>query len=56
MPKYIQRKDSKLHTLETVDEVDKPSEAVKLLREYQMSDPSAEFYISSRPCKDWKNR
>jgi len=49
---YIQRKDR--FGLETVDQFEKYSEAVKMLREYKMSDQSARFYISSRACKGWK--
>ena len=49
---YIQRKDSKY--LETVDEFEKWKEAKEALVEYRLSDPSARYYISSRPCKDWR--
>jgi len=49
--KYIQRKDSQY--LETVDEFETYREAVEMLAEYRMSDPSAHFYISSRACNDW---
>ena len=49
---YIQRKDR--FGLETVDQFEKYSEAVKMLKEYRMSDKSARFYISSRACKGWK--
>ena len=51
MPKYIQRKDNRY--LETVDEFETMKEARAMLKEYRMSDRTAEFYISSRPCKDW---
>ena len=50
---YIQRRDGR--NLETVDEFDTWKEARAMLTEYRMSDPSAEFYISSRPCKGWKD-
>ena len=49
---YIQRKDS--NGLETVDEFTTRKEARAMLDEYQLSDWSAIFYISSRCCKAWK--
>ena len=48
--KYIQRKG---RYLETVDEFETLKEAKEMLREYQMSDTSGYFYISSRCCKNW---
>lgn len=48
---YIQRKDGK--DLETVDEFDNRKEAIQAVKEYRMSDTSAGYYISSRPCKSW---
>jgi hypothetical protein len=51
MKTYIQRRDGK--QLETVDEFDTRKEARAMLAEYRMSDPSATYYLSSRPCKDW---
>ena len=50
--KYIQRRGNSY--LETVDEFETMKEAQAMLKEYQMCDPTAEYYISSRPCKDWK--
>lgn len=50
--KYIQRKDQ--YGLETVDEFNSYREARTMLTEYRMSDPYAEYYISQRPCKDWR--
>ncbi len=50
--KYIQRKDQ--YRLETVDEFETYKEAREMLREYRMSDPYAEYYISQRCCRDWK--
>ena len=50
--RYIQRKDP--NGLETVDEFDTYKEAREMVKEYRMSDRSAEFYISTRPCNDWK--
>jgi hypothetical protein len=51
---YIQRKDSR-HT-ETVDEFETRKEARAMLSEYRMADASAHYYLSSRPCKDWRNK
>ena len=48
---YIQRKDYVY--LETVDEFDTRKEANDMLAEYRLSDPYAEYYISSRACKSW---
>jgi len=53
--RYIQRKDNSFNTLETVDEFDTFSEARAMVKEYRMSDPSANFYISQRACKDWND-
>lgn len=50
--KYIQRKDA--NYLETVDEFQTMKEAREMLKEYRMSDNSAHYYISQRPCKNWK--
>lgn len=49
---YIQRKEGK--RLETVDEFGTRKEAREVVKEYRMSDPSADYYISSRACKGWK--
>ena len=51
--KYIQRKDS-YGNFETVDKFDSPREAIKMLKEYQLSDKSGYFYISQKPCRDWQ--
>jgi hypothetical protein len=51
---YIQRKDKKY--LETVDETESYKEAKYLLHEYILSDPYARYYISSRACKDWREK
>jgi hypothetical protein len=53
MPIYIQRKGQGY--LETVDEFETRREALDMLKEYRMSDPSADYYISSRACKNWDN-
>ena len=49
---YIQRNGN--GQLETVDEFTTRKEAREMLTEYQMSDCSAEYYLSSRPCNDWR--
>lgn len=51
MTVYIQRLGDGL--LETVDEFETPMEARTALKEYRMADPSAHYYLSSRPCKAW---
>lgn len=38
---------------ETVDEFATRREALRMLHEYQYSDPLAVYYISSRPCRGW---
>jgi hypothetical protein len=49
---YVQRKGDGY--LETVDEFETRKEASTMLGEYQSSDYSAEYYLSSRACKTWK--
>lgn len=49
--KYIQRRGNGY--LETVDQFETRKEARLMLIEYRMSDPTAYYYISSRPCKGW---
>lgn len=51
MTYYIQRRGQGY--LETVDQFDTKSEARDMLKEYALSDYSATYYISTRPCKDW---
>ena len=48
---YINRRDGRY--VETVDETESRKEARYLVQEYNMSDPSAEYYISQRACADW---
>lgn len=48
---YVQRKDSRY--LETVDEFETWKEARAMVKEYRLSDPSANYYLSSRACRDW---
>lgn len=49
---YIQRKDR--NYLETVDEFTSRKEARSMLVEYRLSDYSADYYISTRPCREWR--
>jgi hypothetical protein len=49
---YIQRKEGR--DLETVDEFPTMKEARAMLIEYRISDPSAHYYTSTRPCNNWK--
>lgn len=49
---YIQRKGNGY--LETVDEFATRREARAMLAEYQLSDPSGYYYLSSRACKAWR--
>ena len=49
---YIQYKGGE--GLETIDEADTRKEARAMLREYQMSDKGGHFYLSNKPCKEWK--
>lgn len=51
MKTYIQRKGNGY--LETVDEFETAKEARVMLKEYRLADPSAEYYLSTRPCKAW---
>lgn len=49
---YVQRRDG--IQLETVDEFPTWREARIMLAEYQLSDPSALYYLSRRPCRAWR--
>jgi len=49
---YIQRRAAR--QLETVDQFDTIKEARSMLIEYRISDPSATYYMSRRPCNEWK--
>ena len=51
---YIQRKGQGY--LETVDEFETLKEARAAIKEYQLADHSAEYYISSRACKEWREK
>lgn len=49
---YVQRKDR--FGLETVDQFETYKEAMKMVKEYRISDPYASYYLSQRACKGWK--
>jgi len=51
---YIQRRESR--QLETVDEFSTLKEARAMLIEYRTSDPRATYYLSRRPCNEWKTK
>lgn len=48
---YIQRDGQQVR--ETVDEFETRREAIDMVKEYRLSDPSARYWISTRPCRDW---
>ena len=50
---YIQRKDN-YGNFETVDQFESRKEAINMLKEYRLSDRSAYYYISQKPCRDWQ--
>jgi len=59
MKKYINIKNGS--EVETVDEFpynnkEERNEAKRCLKEYQLSDCSNTYYMSSRSTKEWKNR
>ena len=39
---------------ETVDECGNRKEAEALLKDYQQSDKSGQYWISAKPCSNWK--
>ena len=49
---YIQRRDSR--QLETVDEFETVKAARAALIEYRISDKTATYYLSRRPCNEWR--
>tara|TARA_R110002153_G_scaffold8388_1_gene36079 strand:+ start:256 stop:435 length:180 start_codon:yes stop_codon:yes gene_type:complete len=51
--KYIQRKDN-YGNFETVDQFEFRKEAINMLKEYRLSDQSAYYYVSQKPCRDWQ--
>lgn len=51
---YIQRRSINHNYLETIDEFDSYQEASCTVREYRYADYSADYYISSRCCKAWR--
>lgn len=40
---------------ETVDQFDTRKEARQMVKEYRLSDPSANYYLSQRACANWKD-
>jgi hypothetical protein len=48
---YIQRRAAR--QLETVDEFVNLKAARDALIEYRISDPTATYYLSRRPCNEW---
>ncbi len=48
---YIQRDGQRIR--ETVDEFETRREALDMVKEYRLSDPSATFWISTRPGRNW---
>lgn len=51
---YIQRKGDGY--LETVDEFETLKEAKAMLAGYCLADPTAQHYLSSRACRDWREK
>jgi len=51
---YINRRSINHNYRETVDEFESRKEANTTLHEYQIADYSAEYYISLRCCKAWR--
>lgn len=51
MTVYVQRKGNGY--FETVDEFETRKEALAMVSEYRFGDPTAHYYLSSRPCKEW---
>lgn len=49
---YIQRRADR--QLETVDQFETIKEARAALIEYRISDRSATYYLSRRPCSHWR--
>lgn len=52
MPTYINRRGQGYR--ETVDEYDSRKEAQEMVNEYRLGDPTADYWISSRCCANWK--
>lgn len=52
MPYFINRKDNR--ELETIDEFATSKEAYAMVREYNLTDPFAQYYVSRHACKAWK--
>ena len=52
---YIQRKDSELKQVETVDEFESFKEAKRMIIEYKITDKTAHYYISTRATKEYRD-
>lgn len=50
---YIQRQNG-WHSRDTVDQFDTREEALAVLAEYERDDPDHHYYLSCRPCEDWR--
>jgi hypothetical protein len=50
---YVQR-NALSQPLETVDQFEKLKEAREMLMQYRLADPSADYYLSTRACRDWR--
>ena len=53
---FINMKCPYTRGVETVDEFITYREAREMLKEYRMSDPSANYYLSQRSTKEWSER
>lgn len=54
MKYFIQRRSINHNYLETIDEFDTLREAYAMAKEYQLCDYSADYYVSPRCCKAWR--
>ena len=53
---FINMKSPYARGVETVDEFITYREAREMLKEYRMSDPSGNYYLSQRSTKEWSER
>lgn len=49
---YINMKS--VYGVETVDEYETYKEARAMIKEYRLSDPSNDYYLSSRSTREWR--
>jgi len=52
---YIQRRSIDHGYLETIDEFESRKEATAMQHKYQLADYSADYYVSTRCCKAWRD-